>query len=158
MRSSSSATYGWQTVFNSFGALAIATPIFGLPMAIFLRIFNNAFGSLYALAFDSVITKVRTLFEEKESASPLRCRILFNSNHRQYLLHMHRFLENQPRTLHRKYLPVFLLKSIHHRIIFFFKIVHDHFFSIRIYQPILSHSGGHILVQLKHQILLLGHY
>ena len=62
-----SATYGWQTVFNSFGALAIATPIFGLPMAIFLRIFNNAFGSLYALAFDSVITKVRTLFEEKES-------------------------------------------------------------------------------------------
>ena len=62
-----SATYGWQTVFNSFGALAIATPIFGLPMAIFLRIFNNAFGSLYALAFDSAITKVRTLFEEKES-------------------------------------------------------------------------------------------
>lgn len=62
-----SATYGWQTVFNSFGALAIATPIFGLPMAIFLRIFNNAFGSLYALVFDSIITKVHTLFEEKES-------------------------------------------------------------------------------------------
>ena len=62
-----SATYGWQTVFNSFGALAIATPIFGLPTAIFLRIFNNAFGSLYALVFDTVITKIRTLFEEKES-------------------------------------------------------------------------------------------
>ena len=48
--------------------------------------------------------------KKKNPASPLRCRILFNSNHRQYLLHMHRFLENQPRTLHRKYLPVFLLQ------------------------------------------------
>lgn len=47
-----SATYGWQAVFNSFGALAIAAPVFGLPMAVFLRIFNNAFGSLYAVLFD----------------------------------------------------------------------------------------------------------
>lgn len=62
-----SATYGWQTVFNSFGALAIATLIFGLPTAIFLRVFNNAFGSLYAFVFDSVMTNIHTLFEEKES-------------------------------------------------------------------------------------------
>lgn len=49
-----SATYGWQAVFNSFGALAIATPIFGMGTAIFLRIFNNAFGSIYGYVFDSL--------------------------------------------------------------------------------------------------------
>lgn len=52
-----SATYGWQAVFNSFGALAIATPIFGLGTAIFLRIFNNAFGSLYGYVFDTAFSK-----------------------------------------------------------------------------------------------------
>ena len=121
-----SATYGWQTVFNSFGALAIATPIFGLPMAIFLRIFNNAFGSLYALAFDNFFYICIDFLKINLALS----------------------IENTYRYS--------CFKSIHHRIIFFFKIVHDHFFSIRIYQPILSHSGGHILVQLKHQILLSG--
>lgn len=49
-----SASYGWQTVFNSFGAIAIATPLFGLPGAVFLRVFNNTFGSLYAWLFDHV--------------------------------------------------------------------------------------------------------
>lgn len=49
-----SATYQWQTVFNSFGALAVAVSLFGLPAAVFLRIFNNIFGSVYALLFDRI--------------------------------------------------------------------------------------------------------
>lgn len=61
-----SASYGWQTVFNSFGALAIAAPIFGLSGAIFLRIFNNAFGSLYGMLFDWVSEPILTFFQRKE--------------------------------------------------------------------------------------------
>lgn len=53
-----SATYGWQTAFNSIGALAIAAPAFGVPYAIFYRIFNNAFGSLYACLFDRVFDRI----------------------------------------------------------------------------------------------------
>ncbi|MGN0484034.1 MAG: FUSC family protein [Lachnospiraceae bacterium] len=41
-----SATYGWQAVFNSLGALAIATSILGLPKAIFFRVFHNVFGAV----------------------------------------------------------------------------------------------------------------
>lgn len=47
-----SASYGWQTMFNAFSALAIAMPVLGLPYAILLRIFNNVFGTLYAWVFD----------------------------------------------------------------------------------------------------------
>ncbi len=47
-----SASYGWQTMFNAFSALAIALPVLGLPYAILLRIFNNVFGTLYAWVFD----------------------------------------------------------------------------------------------------------
>lgn len=59
-----SASYGWQTVFNSFGALAIAAPVFGLPEAIFLRIFNNAFGSLYGLVFDHAFEPILSFLEK----------------------------------------------------------------------------------------------
>ena len=41
-----SATYGWQTIFNSLGALSIATDVLGLPKAIFFRIFHNIFGTI----------------------------------------------------------------------------------------------------------------
>ena len=64
-----SATYGWQAVFNSFGALAIAAPIFGLPGEIFLRIFNNAFGSLYGWLFDTVTGKVYEIFKARKTAA-----------------------------------------------------------------------------------------
>lgn len=53
-----SATYGWQTVFNSFGALAIASGIFGVPGAILLRIVNNVFGSIYGIIFDKICRSV----------------------------------------------------------------------------------------------------
>lgn len=46
-----SATYGWQAVFNSWGAMSIAMTFLGVGGAIFYRIFNNAFGALYALVF-----------------------------------------------------------------------------------------------------------
>ena len=36
-----SAGYAWQTVFNTFGALSIASGIFGMPMAVMLRIGAN---------------------------------------------------------------------------------------------------------------------
>lgn len=53
-----SASYGWQTVFNSFSSLAIAMPVFGLPHAILLRIFHNVFGSLYVWLFDRVFEPI----------------------------------------------------------------------------------------------------
>lgn len=62
-----SATYGWQAVFNSFGALAIATPIFGMGTAIFLRIFNNAFGSIYGYLFDSLESVIEKVIAHKKS-------------------------------------------------------------------------------------------
>ena len=46
-----SATYGWQSVFNSLGAIYVATELLTLPGAIFFRIFNNVLGAVYALAF-----------------------------------------------------------------------------------------------------------
>lgn len=46
-----SVKYGWQAVFNTFGALAIATETFGLKEAIHLRIFQNVFGVIFALVF-----------------------------------------------------------------------------------------------------------
>lgn len=47
-----SATYQWQTVFNCFGALTTAVPVFGLGGAIILRILNNAFGAIYSKLYD----------------------------------------------------------------------------------------------------------
>lgn len=52
-----SAGYEWQTVFNAFGALAIAANVFGLKAAIILRIVTNVFASLYAVIFDKIFRK-----------------------------------------------------------------------------------------------------
>lgn len=46
-----SVKYSWQAVFNTFGALAIATEIYGLTNAISLRIIQNVFGVIFALGF-----------------------------------------------------------------------------------------------------------
>lgn len=46
-----SVNYGWQAVFNTFGALAIATEAFGLKEAVTLRVVQNIYGVLFALAF-----------------------------------------------------------------------------------------------------------
>lgn len=46
-----SVKYGWQAVFNTFGALAIAAEAYGLAEAIQLRVIQNVFGVLFALGF-----------------------------------------------------------------------------------------------------------
>ena len=42
-----SAGYAWQTAFNTFGALSIASGLFGMPYAVALRIGANVFGAAY---------------------------------------------------------------------------------------------------------------
>ena len=49
-----SAQYGWQAVFNTFGALAIAAESYGLKGAVSLRVIQNVFGVVFALAFCAV--------------------------------------------------------------------------------------------------------
>lgn len=53
-----SATYQWQTVYNCFGALAAAVPIFGLGGAIILRIINNLFGAVYSKLYDKAFNNI----------------------------------------------------------------------------------------------------
>ncbi len=47
-----SATYGWQSVFNSFGALAIGTNLFGITEALVFRLVDTVFGVLYGFVFE----------------------------------------------------------------------------------------------------------
>ena len=44
-----SAGYPWQTAFNTFGALSIASGLFGMPAAVLLRIGANVFSSIYTM-------------------------------------------------------------------------------------------------------------
>lgn len=59
-----SATYGWQAVFNSLGAISIAVGIFGLPGAILLRILNNITGALYGMFFQKICSLCTALSTE----------------------------------------------------------------------------------------------
>lgn len=56
-----SATYGWQTVFNSLGALAVAAGIYGASGAVLNRYLANMLGILLAVVFykicDSIILR-----------------------------------------------------------------------------------------------------
>ena len=49
-----SAGYSWQTVFNTFGALSIASGLFGMRTAVLLRIVLNVFGSVYTIVCDKL--------------------------------------------------------------------------------------------------------
>ncbi|MBE6023323.1 MAG: FUSC family protein [Cellulosilyticum sp.] len=60
-----SATYGWQSLFNSFGAISVAAGIFGLPNAIFFRILDNVIGILYAILFAILFNKCFARFSSK---------------------------------------------------------------------------------------------
>lgn len=53
-----SATYGWQAVFNSLGAMTIASEFLGMHGAIFYRILNNICGALFGLIFFVTLSKV----------------------------------------------------------------------------------------------------
>ena len=53
-----SATYGFQSVFNAFGAISAAATILGFPAAIFFRVFNNALGSVSGIVFNKYFCKL----------------------------------------------------------------------------------------------------
>lgn len=53
-----SATYGFQSVFNTFGAIYVAATILGFPAAIFYRIINNILGAVYGLVFNKYFCKL----------------------------------------------------------------------------------------------------
>ncbi len=61
-----SATYGWQAVFNSLGAMTIASEFLGMEGAIFYRILNNVCGALFGYLFFSVLSRVLLLGKNKE--------------------------------------------------------------------------------------------
>lgn len=44
-----SSTYFWTTVLNCFGALLLATSVYGLLSSVMLRIYDNLVGALFAL-------------------------------------------------------------------------------------------------------------
>lgn len=46
-----STTYHWNSAFNCFGALALATSIYGLKFSLLLRITNNILGCLISFGF-----------------------------------------------------------------------------------------------------------
>lgn len=53
-----SAGYSWQTVFNTFGALSIASELFGMPEAVALRIGANVLGAAYTVICNKLIDKI----------------------------------------------------------------------------------------------------
>ena len=57
-----SAKYGWQAVFNTFGALAIAAEAYGLKAALGLRLLQNVFGVLFALVFCLLFSRMLSRF------------------------------------------------------------------------------------------------
>ena len=62
-----SASYPWQTVFNTFGALSIATTLFGLPYALVLRIGTNIFGAAYTVLCNRLWDKIHVNVTKKVS-------------------------------------------------------------------------------------------
>ena len=49
-----SAGYKWQTTFNTFGALAIASSLFGMPMAVALRVGINVISAVYTVILNKL--------------------------------------------------------------------------------------------------------
>ena len=49
-----SAGYKWQTAFNTFGALAIASSLFGMPMAVELRVGINVISAVYTVILNKL--------------------------------------------------------------------------------------------------------
>ena len=62
-----SAKYGWQAVFNTFGALAIATSAYGLKSAVGLRVAQNMFGVVFALLFCLILHRIFARWEQSAS-------------------------------------------------------------------------------------------
>ena len=62
-----SATYGWQAVFNSLGAMTIAAEFLGMQGAIFYRILNNVCGALFGYLFFGIISRILEFWERREN-------------------------------------------------------------------------------------------
>lgn len=63
-----SAGYKWQTAFNTFGALAIASTLFGMPMAVALRIGINVLAALYTLVVNKGLDRVHMCYNLSKQA------------------------------------------------------------------------------------------
>lgn len=63
-----SAGYKWQTAFNTFGALAIASTLFGMPMAVALRIGINVLAALYTLVVNKGLDRVNMCYNLSKQA------------------------------------------------------------------------------------------
>ena len=61
-----SAGYSWQTVYNTFGALYIASGIFGVKTAVLLRIGANIFATLYTVMFNHVFNNVFAFIKNRK--------------------------------------------------------------------------------------------
>ena len=66
-----SAGYSWQTVFNTFGALSIASGLFGMPYAVALRIGANLFGSVYTVLCNKLFDKAHAYFHSTDLKTTL---------------------------------------------------------------------------------------
>ena len=66
-----SAGYSWQTVFNTFGALSIASGLFGMPYAVALRIGANLFGSVYTILCNKLFDKAHAYFHSTDLKTTL---------------------------------------------------------------------------------------
>ena len=64
-----SAGYAWQTVFNTFGALSIASGIFGMPMALKLRIGANVLGAVYTVVCTKVFNFLANLTNVRKNVN-----------------------------------------------------------------------------------------
>ena len=60
-----SAGYAWQTAFNTFGALSIASGLFGMPYAVALRIGANVFGAAYTMACNKILPRLAAVLEQR---------------------------------------------------------------------------------------------
>ena len=66
-----SVGYSWQTVFNTFGALSIASGLFGMPYAVALRIGANLFGSVYTVLCNKLFDKAHAYFHNTDLKTTL---------------------------------------------------------------------------------------
>lgn len=66
-----SATYGWQTIFNSFGALGLAMGIYGMNTAMLLRIVNNGFAVAFVFLYVPIFDKVMEIFTRQKVSKEL---------------------------------------------------------------------------------------
>lgn len=60
-----SATYIWQSAFNSLGAISIAAGLLGFPQAVFFRVLNNMLGAVYGFIFHQALNKTMNYFQNR---------------------------------------------------------------------------------------------